>query len=191
MPGLWRWGVATAILGLGWGAAASAHAQTLPVPNASKSPVTSYVSQGGTTFRTPAMAVSSVPPPIGATTSQVEPQPPTPMTEPSPTPPAETTLPPFEETASIFPGRLNPYAPRDGGLFFNIDYLLLRPRSGGSDYVLNALDTTATIGQLDTINYQLRSGVRTAVGYRLPDSDRKSTRLNSSHVSESRMPSSA
>ena len=42
-----------------------------------------------------------------------------------------------------------------------------------------------------TLQFGIRSGLAVGLGAALADADRKSTRLNSSHMSESRMPSSA
>ncbi len=56
------------------------------------------------------------------------------------------------------------------GFYGTAEYLLLRPRRGAFDYAL--VDPTKNLvpnGSLETLNYELRSGVRAGVGYRFKD----------------------
>jgi hypothetical protein len=57
----------------------------------------------------------------------------------------------------------------EGGFFGRAEYLLLRPRRGAFDFAIvdTARDLTPA-GTLESLNYELRSGFRTALGYRIP-----------------------
>lgn len=59
----------------------------------------------------------------------------------------------------------------DGGLFGAAEYLLWRPRRGAFDYaVANSTNGLATIGSVYALDYELQSGIRGTLGYRLPGS---------------------
>jgi hypothetical protein len=56
--------------------------------------------------------------------------------------------------------------PADGGLFGSAEYLLLRPRRAAFDFAIS--DATRDLvpnGKLESLNYELRSGVRAGLGY--------------------------
>lgn len=58
----------------------------------------------------------------------------------------------------------------EGGLFFTGEYLLLRPRRAGFDFAIaDANRDLVPSGALQTLNYELRSGLRAGIGYHLPN----------------------
>jgi hypothetical protein len=66
------------------------------------------------------------------------------------------------------PGNLLPSYPEEGGWFTAVDFLLLRPRRGAFDYVIpSTAGGLTTSGPVQSLNYELRTGVRAELGYRL------------------------
>lgn len=83
------------------------------------------------------------------------------------TPPGFADHPPADHAHHERPGYLNPAVPEGHGLFGAAEYLLFRARRGAFDYaVLNSTRELATTGAVDSLNYELRSGVRAELGYR-------------------------
>ncbi len=59
----------------------------------------------------------------------------------------------------------------DQGLFGAVEYLLLRPRRGAFDFgIADPANDFIPGGKLESLNYELRSGVRASIGYRFKDS---------------------
>jgi len=59
----------------------------------------------------------------------------------------------------------------DHGLFGAVEYLLLRPRRGAFDFgIADPANDFIPGGKLESLNYELRSGVRASIGYRFKDS---------------------
>lgn len=195
MPGFWRWGGVAAVVA-GWGlhgtAAPPAPVLTLPALPAPKPPAAPAFLPAAAAPVAPAMppepaslvpatlprqaAVSAT---VPATLPESVPSPAAPSpAAPAPvvtdvTPPNWLTDAPHAaggEAHAHPPGNLTPSAPPDGGFFMSAEYLVLRARRGAFDYVVaDPNRDLATDGKLQSLGYELRSGVRAAVGYRLPD----------------------
>jgi len=56
-----------------------------------------------------------------------------------------------------------------GGLFGSVEYLYLKPRRRALDFaILDPADNGAAEGQIRSLNWEARSGIRAGIGYRLP-----------------------
>lgn len=60
---------------------------------------------------------------------------------------------------------------REGGLYGSVEYLLMRPRQRGLDYAIeDPTDDLVPEGRIRSLRYDIRSGFRVGLGYRLPSS---------------------
>ena len=185
MPrGNWRWVVAVGIAcGGGGGLGAAPPASPVAIPLAPAGP-------------TPRAPVAPTPPPA-ALPALAPPAPPAATgpalpaaAAPTPVPPGSTleypikdlTPPGFATDAhgagghegghgaghGGVPGHLKPAAPDEGGPFGSAEFLLLRPRRGAFDFAIpSSGGGLATDGPARSLNYELRTGLRAELGYRL------------------------
>ncbi len=63
------------------------------------------------------------------------------------------------------PGYLTPVVPSHGGFYAGAEFLLMRPRNSDLDFMIRSGNGLATTGAIDSVKYDIGTGLRTEFGY--------------------------